>query len=123
MTSNDVKPITILSLEMVINKIYSLTNELNKARLSAVRDKQGYKDEEAKAWLTLDFKANGATNEKTRSALVRDYMNRNYILTYPSKETKVENLKTELRMYHQILDTMVHFDMKEIEIETDNGER
>lgn len=110
----------VLTVETIINKIYFLTEELNKTRLAAARDKQGYKEEEAKAWLTLDFKAHGATNEKTRNALVRDFMNRNYVATYISKEAKVENLKSALTMYHQMLDTMVYFDLKEIEIETDN---
>ena len=90
--------------------------ELNKLKVGLVEQKRLRELDEADIWLTTDFKALGATNDKMRTAIVTKRLNE-FPNTYEQKRAKISTIEAEIRLIREIIGVMREFGVDEIDLE------
>lgn len=88
----------------------------NKIRVGLAELKRLRELDEADIWLSTDFKALGATNDKLRSAIVTQKLNQ-FPNTYEQKKAKLIALENEVKYIRDVIDAMKEFGVDEIELE------
>lgn len=90
-----------------------LVHQINSLRIELVELHRMRNLDESNAWLTTDFKALRATNDKMRGAAVKQIMNE-FPNTYAQKKAEFENLETKLKYVRNVIQTMRDFGDDEI---------
>lgn len=89
--------------------------EANSLRTELVEEKRMRNLDEANVWTTTDFKEKGATNDKMRTAIVQQEMNK-FPNTYSQKKAKLENLENEIKGIRDMINVMKTFGVDEIKL-------
>ena len=90
--------------------------EVNKMKISVVELKRLRDLDEADIWLSTDFKALGATNDKLRSAVVTKTMSQ-FPNTYEQKKAKISVIENEIKYIREVIGVMKEFGVDEIDLE------
>lgn len=106
----------MVSIYELLKQEKEKTKKLNELRENLVEEKRLRDLDEANLWVNTDFKAQGATNDKQRTAYVQKQMSM-FPNTYASKKAEFDSLGQEIKLIRETISVMQTFGVDHIEFE------